>query len=81
MYDYRDTNSSASPYQVTREAVITTDIHTTNAPGDPNGVDATLNQQQSADPNLINNLENHKFHTIRKTTVSGVQIQKTIYKQ
>ena len=81
MYDYRDTNSSASPYQVTREAVITTDIHTTNAPGDPNGVDTTLNQQQSADPNLINNLENHKFHTIRKTTVSGVQIQKTIFKQ
>ncbi len=81
MYDYRDTNSSASPYQVTREAVITTDIHTTNTPGDPNGVDTTLNQQQSADPNLINNLENHKYHTIKKTTETGVQVQKTIYKQ
>ncbi len=81
MYDYRDTNSTASPYTITREPVITTDIHTTNTPGAPNGVDTTLNQQQSADPNLINNLENHKYHTIKKTTETGVQIQKTIYKQ
>lgn len=44
-----------------------------------------LNQQvltptQASDPNLINNLENQRYHIITKETDAGFKIQKVIYK-
>ncbi len=39
-----------------------------------------LTNQEASNPNLEQNLENNKFHIIEKTTISGVKIQKTIYK-
>ncbi|WP_299015097.1 hypothetical protein [uncultured Polaribacter sp.] len=39
-----------------------------------------LNEKQVVNPNLVKELEKGKYHTITRTTKSGVSTQKTIYK-
>ena len=39
-----------------------------------------LDSLEISDPDLEQNLENNKYHIIKKTTISGAKIQKTIYK-
>ena len=63
------------------ETVNTTNIYSTTNLSSGNGTSKILNRVESADPNLENNLENGKYHIINKTTETGVQSEKIIYKQ
>ena len=58
-----------------RGKVVTTPIL-----GSPNISVKDLDSQETIDPNLEQNLESNKYHIIQKTTVSGTNTQKTIYK-
>ncbi|WP_298762915.1 hypothetical protein [uncultured Polaribacter sp.] len=48
--------------------------------GDLNYTIKNLNDKEVTNPDLIKNLESGKFHTIYKTTKSGITTQKKIYK-
>ncbi len=46
----------------------------------PNYTEQTLDSIQASDPNLIQQLENNKYHHIEKTSIKGNKVEETIYK-
>lgn len=47
---------------------------------DPNFTIENLDESKASDPNLIQLLENDKFHTIEKNSETGQKVEETIYK-